>query len=470
MKFKVTKIAAAVAAGLGVSMVGMNAAQADTILFPHFVMSPTVTTILSVMNGDYTKFTGDELHYRYYFKDVSAAASSTPPNARQCEEYDIWNPTSPNDIVTFDISAHFDVDDQGVLFEPASANAKNVTYVDDFAQLGRTQPVSPTRGYLLVDNTTRDGLILNPEVQLSGEAIVIEFTTGSAWGYNAFNPSEIWGFTPGIGAAPGTLNLLNPNDFSDRVEVNGEVLIAPRTTTFAGLPPVPTIAEQQANFWVPVSITPWDEIDSALLVTAVSTNMGTRESYNGSTALQLRAGPQGADGIMFNRDERAYSGPGGAGVTCVGRIEFADLVGLTVQQATPQGGWTNLVISSGQAIVFKAEINTSLPVDTGTFNNIYQLRKGIRESLGRPLATAGWNYLPVFNIPGIDNNAPFAPWNGATSVPLAGTSNGNPVVNTAVTYNQPTDAQGKPNPNTYASSAAVQRAVDAGNVTGSTVQ
>ena len=37
MKFKATKIATAVAAGLGMSVGGMNAANADSVLFPHIV-------------------------------------------------------------------------------------------------------------------------------------------------------------------------------------------------------------------------------------------------------------------------------------------------------------------------------------------------------------------------------------------------------------------------------------------------
>jgi len=47
MKFKVTKIATAVAAGLGVSVAGMNVARADAVLFPYFAVSNTVTSVVT---------------------------------------------------------------------------------------------------------------------------------------------------------------------------------------------------------------------------------------------------------------------------------------------------------------------------------------------------------------------------------------------------------------------------------------
>jgi len=430
MKFKATKIATAVAAGLGMSVGGMNAANADSVLFPQIVLSETVTTILSVMNDDFSDLS--ELHYRYYTK--------APSNSEHCNEFDFWNPTSENDIVTFDMGAVFSGDDaQGVLFE---ADRSTVQYVDDFAILSRQGRV-PTRGYVLVENTPRNPLdpLPAPTAKLAGEAIIIEVSTGSAWGYQAYNPSDIWGFVPPVTAGGvGALVQINPNDFSDRVEVAGEVLAAPPAGTSA--------LDQKNNFWVPMAIMPWDAANSALLVTAVSTNMGTNGSYSASTSLKLRGTAQGADRIMFDRDERAYSGPGAASVTCVGRVDIEDMIGETVKQAAPEGGWTNLTVTEGQAIVFHAEINTDLSFEdvlvNGTFNNIYQLRKGIRETLGRPLDSGGWNYLPVFAIPGLDGNSPYAVWENVLEVPA----------DPAVAYN----------PANYADPQQVAAAVLAGNV------
>jgi hypothetical protein len=412
----------------------MNAANADSILFPHIVLSETVTTILSVMNDDFDVSVLDELHYRYYYNSGSGA----------CQEFDFWNPTSENDIVSFDMGAYFSGQDpQGVLFEPERVNA---VYVDDFAALSR-QGRTPTRGYVVVDNSPRNPTnpLPAPTAKLAGEAIIIEVSTGSAWGYQAYNASDIWGFAPPP-AGPnnlGRLELLNPFDFSDRVETAGEVLVAPRTGLSA--------QEQKNYFWVPISIMPWDMIDSALFVTAVSSNMGPSGGYAASTSLKLRGTAEGADRIMFNRDERAYSGPGAATVTCVGRVDLETMVGEIVKQQTPQGGWTHLTVTAGEAIVFKGEIND---VDTagdldldGTYNNIYQLRKGFRESLGRPFVqtgAAGWTNLPTFAIPELDYNAPYAVWENIFSIPA--------------------DVGARYNPANYADIDEVRAAVAAGNV------
>jgi hypothetical protein len=436
MKFKATKIATAVAVSLGVSVGGMNVAKADTILFPHFVLSPAVTTLLSVINDDFTAL--DELHYRYYYNSGSGA----------CQEFNFWNGTSENDVVTFDMGAVFSAaDPQGVLFEPSSTTA---VYVDDFAALSR-QGRRPTRGYVLVDNAPRNPTdpFPAPTARLAGEAIVIDVTSGSAWGYQAYNASDIWGFVPPTGAGDvGELLLINPNDFSDRVEVNGEVLATPP----AGVTPI----DQKNNFWVPVAIMPWDVVQNAFLVTAVSTNMGTNGGYSVSTTLKLRGTAEGADRIMFNRDERAYSGPGSATVTCVGRVEIDDMVGETVKQATPEGGWSNLTVTAGQAIVFKAEINEAPTVNgvpvNGTFNNIYQLRKGFRETLGRPIVqgASGWTFLPTFAIPELDDNAPYAVWENIFSVPA--------------------DVSARYNPANYADVQEVEAAIVAGRVFTSSAQ
>lgn len=395
MKFKVNKIAAAVAVSLGASVVGMKAAQADAMFFPYIALSDTVTTILTVINDDDSALR--ELHYRYYRNGGSGA----------CNEFDFWNDTSENDIVTFDMGAVFSADDpQGVLFEPQRTRA---VYTDDFAILGRDRR-GVHRGYVLVDNAPFNPTepLPAPTAQLAGEAIIIEFATGSAWGYRAYNSSEIWGLD-----RAGRLLLLNQYDFSDRTESTGEVLVAPPAGT-------PSRA-QKTNYWVPVSILPWWQdgrgVETKFFVTPVATTGPSFQGPNGTSAISatiaFRATADGADRVMFDRDERAFSGGRSATVTCVGAVDAKDLVDELVRQSTPQGGWSNLVVTSGQAVVFKAEYNPNSPSEVngvtvnGSFNNVTWLRKGFRESLGRPLAERGWSYLPTYNIPGIDNNAPY---------------------------------------------------------------
>lgn len=396
MKFKATKIATAVAAGLSISAIGMNVAKADSIFFPYYAISPTVTTVLSVINDDIEAATLSELHYRYYRNNGAGA----------CTEFNFWNNTSENDIVTFDLGGIFSQDDpQGVMFEATRTRA---VYEDDFAIMGRTAGIK--RGYVLVDNSPRNPAdpVPEPSAQLAGEAFVIEFQTGSAWSYRAYNASEIWGLTPGEN---GNLVLLNKYDFSDRVEQNGEVMTAPP----AGI----ASRDEKTNFWSPVAITPWDEGVTAFFVTPVGTSapfQGPDGTSNYSAQIELRATAEGADRVMFNRDERAFSGTRPQSVVCVGKVLVQDLVDEFVVQSTPEGGWTNVALTragTGQAVVFKAEYNPAdpstlngLPIN-GSYNGVTWLQKGIRESSGRPLVSNGWNSLPIYSVPGIDNNAPF---------------------------------------------------------------
>jgi hypothetical protein len=121
-------------------------------------------------------------------------------------------------------------------------------------------------------------------------------------------------------------------------------------------------------------------------------------------------------------------------------------------------------VTSGQAIVFKAEINASLPVATGTFNNIYQLRNGFRESLVRsqdsipaaPDSPRNWKFIPSFEILGLDSSAPFAVWENVFAIP----TNADGTINTGAAYN----------PANYASKIQVARAIAEGNVFTSSAQ
>lgn len=409
MKFKVTKIAAAVAAGLGVSLVGMNGAYADQIFFPYVVLSQDVTTVLTVINDDDPDV--KELHYRYYRKD----ATVTPIATSECKEFDFWDNTSENDVVTFDLGGQFGAEATGLMFEPTQAKAVNKA---DFRLDGGLR--SPDkRGYVLVDNyspVSDADPIPSPTSRLHGEAIVIEFTTGSAWGYNASNASEIWGFTPGATpAAVGSLTLLNRYDFSDRVETNGDVMVAPPIT-------VTDRAEQKSDYWSPVAIMPFAQVTTKFLVTPIATAapfQGPNSVSNTTATVQLNAASGATDRVLFDRDERPFSGSRAVQVRCVHAVTAAELIDENVFRAAPMGGWTHLALTAGQAVVMKAEYNpdpTAVGGEilvNGSWNNVLWLRKGIRESLPRTLIAGlgPWGVLPTYDIPGIDNNAPYFPLN-----------------------------------------------------------
>jgi hypothetical protein len=382
MKFKVNKIAAAVAVSLGTSVVGMSAAQADEILFPYVVRSDTVTTILSVVNDD--DFLGsNQLHYRYYYKSGASATSNTAT----CQEANYRENSSANDIVTFDVSGNFG-DAQGVLFEPAAAQI-NVSYDKSFALF---RSISPVRAYAIVDNND----VFNANQDVHGEALILEFANGASWGYQAYNAAGIYS----------TNGIENPFEFTDRVETAGEVLV-----------PRPAGSTNPDRYWAPITVLPFGEITTRLFVTPISTTAPSFQlNPNTSATIQLEVSDPGNAvlDVMYDRDENPISGRVPATVTCVGAVDTLGLVSTAAQQFVANGGWSNVAVTSGQAVVIKLEFNEESAVINGQdvagwINNAMWLRKGIRESMARtatpPIAS---RVLPVYQIPDTQEvNSPF---------------------------------------------------------------
>lgn len=400
MKFKMNKIAAAVAVGLGTSVVGMNVAQADEILFPYIVNSPTVTTVLSVINDDDTSVRN--LHYRYLYKTVDV-------NPQSCLEVNYKQPTSANDVVSFDTGGVLG-DANGVLFEPADRQV-NVKYTRPFAVF---RNIKPSIAFGLVDNNDSN----QAGVLLSGEALVLEFETGSAWGYKAYNAATIWSYIPPVPpATAGTLVNENLYDFSDRVETAGEVMTA-----------VPNDAASFDDYWVPISILPWEGetgLVTRLFVTPVARNQ-LSGGLTAAVALTVNDPSNAGFDVMYDRDENPVSGRIGAVVTCVGRVPIQSLITGAAQQFVPYGGWSNVTVLAGQAAIFKLEFNPTSPSQwgnvevNGSFNNAFWLRKGFREGTGRTATVVNGNGQPAiaaYRITGVnENNSPFPVLNNPRNV------------------------------------------------------
>jgi hypothetical protein len=390
MKFKVNKIAAAVAVSLGTSVVGMSAAQADEILFPYLVRSDTVTTILSVVNDD--DFLGsDQIHYRYYYKSGASATS----NSATCQEADYRENSSPNDIVTFDIAGVYG-DAQGVLFEPAASQI-NVSYDKSFALF---KSIKPARAYAIVDNN--DQFFINQGVY--GEAVIFEYVNGAMWGYEAYDAAGIYAWENG------DIKVTNPYEFTDRVETKGEVLVAP-----------PAGGDVE-RYWVPMAIMPFAETTTRLFVTPINTTGPAFQlAQNSSATIRLAVNdPDSATfDVMYDRDENPISGQIPASVTCVGAVDVQTMISEASRQFVVAGGWTNVAVTTGQAVVIKLEFNDTTPTTlngqpvAGFYNNAIWLRKGIRESMPRsPITQNGIalasNVLGVYEIPSVQEiNSPF---------------------------------------------------------------
>lgn len=114
MKFKVTKIAAAVAAGVGVSVA---VSTPRTRISCCFLCSgqPDGDDDSDGSQQDRVGFffaSSDELHYHYYHVKGTKADDLSAT----CDEINFGQNTSPNDIVTFDVGGFYG-DKLGVLFE-----------------------------------------------------------------------------------------------------------------------------------------------------------------------------------------------------------------------------------------------------------------------------------------------------------------------------------------------------------------
>jgi hypothetical protein len=404
MGFRMNKVAVAVAATLGVTVAGIGTAQADEILFPYVVTSSTVTTLVSTINNVTALSSGSaptKLHYRYWYKNGANAEN----NAATCAEVNKSLPSSANDVVTIDVGGKIQKANLGILFEdvkvstlPAS-DGKGYGNATFSLIAGLTQPV---RSFLVVDNndfTTSGGsseAFFNTADTLAGEAIVLEFASGAAWGYAAYNASGRY-----------NANGFRTNfyDFSDFVETTGEVLSGQ-----AALGVAPVVIHPR---FVDGDPTKGNDIVTKFFVTPIA-----QSTWNGSAWVPPVGGQLRGDltaqvrltvedlglgaAVVYDRDEGPVSGQVPQKVTCVGAVDYKDLLSEGARLLVPAGGWSNLVVGGGtgstagsantqEAVVIKLEYNTntspSLP-SIGIINNAIWLRKGIRESVPTPASGA----------------------------------------------------------------------------------
>ncbi len=353
----------AISMALGAMAAVSTAAQADTMFFPHVVNSDTVTTVVSVVNtsGYLWNTSGaggsgsgyDRLHYRFWAKVADQ-------NDAECVEFDTYLPTSKNDLQTIDLGAD---PGPGVLFEPGlgKANVKwdqpNTSYAlatEARYQLGG----AAVRGFLLIDN---DAYSTNPFGSLYGEAIVIEFSNGASWGYQAYSRAGNDYDYEAYGAVSGYPLTLLPF-------VGGAQATA--TTAFMVTPVVDSVAPQGAH-WAD------SEMDKA-----------------GGYSATISWG-----GILFDRDENLVSAGRPQSVTCIGRIDATELFATAVPTKLQNGGWGHLynattytyvstLTISGQtltqtveseqehaAVIFKLEYGNAFDGVNlgGTYNNAFPI-------------------------------------------------------------------------------------------------
>lgn len=342
---KLTKIA------LGVALAaGAVSAQADALFFPAVVVSPSVTTIVSVIHQGATVTAFDEsgsnapagkvgyLHWQYVRKDYPALNDSV------CTETDHYLPTSAKDVQTVDLAGKFSdpAVDKGVLFNDPNINNPWRSSTWDYALGAPSVKVGGSRGYLIV----HDQAVNTLTTTLSGYAMNYDFGSGAAWGYKAYPFAHAdYGLDSHV-FAPVQVHL---NPFGEMI------------TRFF-VTPTPDLAGY-----------------------AALTNKTNADFGKLSATVTLDAG---GGSVAFNRDEAAKSGDLLQEVVCTGVVDATELIDPTSLDYLKDGGWSNLVSAAGTAnpgagaAIFELEIGGQYAGKgtfnghsvSGTFNNAFKLQ------------------------------------------------------------------------------------------------
>ena len=270
MALSVVAIAMAMLLSFGAAL---DQANADSILFPWVVKSTAISTIVSVVNTagmPLPLLNVPALHLAYFYKDPNNLQTTS------CQDYNFKVPTSEMDVVTFDAAGNI--------------NAGLPMWGDLNNGVGSMALLAPgdRRAFLIVDNNTPALTFAGTNVDgtLYGEAMVIELSTGAAWGYEAYNAGGPFGnadttlspvapVPPPFGwnplAGPAGPYLPGQNgfvSFSNGFDAYGDVLGA--YWDWAALPANLTTAPALVlGELKPVVLMPRNEIDTRMFLTPV---------------------------------------------------------------------------------------------------------------------------------------------------------------------------------------------------------
>lgn len=420
MALSVVAIALAMLLSFGVAI---DQASADAILFPWIVKSTAISTIVSVVNTAginplVPPFGGTpQLHLSYFYKDPDNNQTTS------CQDYDFKIPTSEMDIVTFDASGNI--------------NGGLPMFGDPNNGAGTLELLAPgdRRAFLIVDNNTPllslPTQLNNVDGTLYGEAMVLEFAQGAAWGYVAYNSAGPFGDTLGVNP------LIPPYgggqngfvSFSNGLDPHGEVIgqflnwapVPPATLTTAPnvfvageLAPVVFLPQGQVN--TRMFMTPTDMISAAIAyagfpgapVQSQFANTGQRngniDTRVGVCAIPAYApGAPGVPGILTGgctlpglhlNDESPLSSTKLKNIVCTSADDVAALLDAATETAWVANGgqaWTYIRTALGNLLpagnyeyspnmmIGKLEWDdTATTIDgqavTGTFNNFVHIR------------------------------------------------------------------------------------------------
>lgn len=324
----------AVSAALASSVITSTMVGADALLFPYVVTSPTVTSILSVVNRD----PDGELFLNYFTKNSMTATASCTDQLRRRVDSDT------NDVVSFEANGAFTGSVPSALGGPLFNDpAVAVDYTGDNFTMGPVGNV--TRAMLIVDDNDNDG------EHLYGEAMILETVGGAAWGYRAYNGADDGGALSG-GNAP---------EFDAPSDVLGESLDVDSGTDAAA-----------------VTLLPINEWQTRFFVTPLSDGNQRCEDCNAAVKL-TRDKSETALGI-YDRDTTPYTGTSAEIVelVCVHGVNLSDLLPASVEASVAdQGGWGYVNVDAGSlggetayaATVLKLEFNSAQYISPNTSNS-----------------------------------------------------------------------------------------------------
>lgn len=279
-------------------------AKADALLFPYVVTSPTVASIISVVNKD-----NSGSLFLQYFPKLDLAHNSECAIGTRMEVG-----SGDNDLVSFEVNGKLIGPDPtavgGPLFNDPGGS---VSYAGSDFTMGL--PGTITRAYLIVDDNDDDG------EHLYGEAIMLETHGGAAWGYVGYNAAHDGLIGTFDASATG---IVGAND------VHGEALDTDNGTDSA-----------------PFTLLPANEWNTLFFVTPLADGQQRLCDDCSVTVEVSQSGGGGTDG-MFDRDTNPLAGNSGVNVVCVSGVSIQDLLPASVEAViNTQGGYGFIDIDTG---------------------------------------------------------------------------------------------------------------------------
>ena len=302
--------------------------EADTILFPVIAQNqPNVTTIVSVINRPGGASTN--LHYIYRLKDTFVGGDPTQPNiSGTCASVSFTRPTFDGDLVSFDVS--------GLM------NTGNALFGDTNSYGGTfsTSTTGAKRAYLLVSNSNASGtrVDVGNNIDLGGEAILLDLVFGAAWRYRGINDGTREDYTfVNANSGGGVVSALPSAGFDSR--------------RFTFFPP----SSWSTRFFITPICANMDSANCAATVNLISTGAVDEGVYD-------RNGTR----FTFTAIDKS--------VVCTAGLDLIDLLDSTTRAAVANiGGWSWIRVASGDAIIFKLEFANPPDPPFGAINNGYLL-------------------------------------------------------------------------------------------------